>query len=214
MAKSKGKRKGKKKGKKKKKDMTWDRTMESLFEELVQQRIIKNYPKVRMDSLVSQSSFINDELRSYHTAHPMEKKLTEWFMPGDANPHPAFGDVLRTVKDVCILPMGSVEVHKQTPFQTKSCLICGPRGSGKRTLLNVICTELKATLMDLTATNISGNSTLQAFLGWQLNSSWSRISSHELYAWRKVPGKGWSQNANALDSKSWPICAASNYPDW
>ncbi len=38
----------------------------------------------------------------------------------------------------------------------KSCLLVGPEGCGKTMLLNAICTELKATLFDLTATNIVG----------------------------------------------------------
>ena len=38
----------------------------------------------------------------------------------------------------------------------KSLLLVGPNGSGKTMLLNAICTELEATLFDLTATNIVG----------------------------------------------------------
>ena len=34
--------------------------------------------------------------------------------------------------------------------------MCGPQGSGKTMLLHAICTELNATLIDLTATNIVG----------------------------------------------------------
>lgn len=153
--KSKGKGKGKK-GKKKGKDLTPDRTIESLFEELVQQNIIRQHKKIRINEMIGQSSFVNGELRSYHTTHPFEKKLEERYMPGDANPLPAFGDILRTVKDICILPFGSTEVHRMAPFVTKSVLICGPPASGKKTIVNMICTELRATLIDLTSTNIAG----------------------------------------------------------
>ena len=38
----------------------------------------------------------------------------------------------------------------------KSLLLVGPEGSGKTMLLHAICTELGATLLDLTATNIVG----------------------------------------------------------
>ncbi|CAL8129489.1 unnamed protein product [Orchesella dallaii] len=77
-------------------------------------------------------------------------------MPGDVNPHPSFGDIIRAVKDVCILPMGSIDIHRVAPFLTKSVLIVGPPGSGKKTLVNMVCTELNATLVDLTAANIVG----------------------------------------------------------
>ena len=35
-------------------------------------------------------------------------------------------------------------------------MLCGPQGTGKTMLLHAMCTELGATLFDLTATNIVG----------------------------------------------------------
>lgn len=54
-----------------------------------------------------------------------------------------------------ILPAGSQAVHEKAPH-IKSILLAGPRGTGKRSLVNAICTETGANLFDLTATNIQG----------------------------------------------------------
>jgi len=54
-----------------------------------------------------------------------------------------------------ILPLGSDTVHELVDFK-KSLLIAGPAGSGKKSLVHAICTEMKATLFDLTASNIAG----------------------------------------------------------
>ena len=51
--------------------------------------------------------------------------------------------------------LGSPYLRENAPH-TKSLLLVGPEGSGKTMLLNAICTELEATLFDLTATNIVG----------------------------------------------------------
>jgi len=51
--------------------------------------------------------------------------------------------------------LGSCFLREATPH-VKSLLIVGPQGSGKKMLLNSVCTELGATLFDLTATNIVG----------------------------------------------------------
>ena len=51
--------------------------------------------------------------------------------------------------------IGSTQLREQSPY-IKSLLLVGPHGTGKTMLLNCICTELKATLFDLTATNIVG----------------------------------------------------------
>jgi hypothetical protein len=145
--------------------MTPDRSIESLFEELLDNEIIKKYPKLRMDALVGSCSLINGEIRSFFGQNPLEANKPagatssdERPMPGDANPSPSFGDVKRAAKDICILPLGSEAVHLNSPH-TKSVLICGPEGSGKKALVTAICTELHATLFDLTAANIAGNKT-------------------------------------------------------
>ena len=100
-----------------------------------------------------------EDLRTYYTENPFpSKEYNEEhpFPSGDANPLPTFGDVVRAVTDICILPMGSETVHSLSPH-VRSVLICTPKGSGKRSLVNAICTELNATLIDLTCTNIASN---------------------------------------------------------
>ena len=52
-------------------------------------------------------------------------------------------------------PTGSQTVHETAPH-VKSIMIAGPHGTGKRMLVNAICSELGANLIDLTAENICG----------------------------------------------------------
>lgn len=76
-------------------------------------------------------------------------------MRWDSEPSPTLGDVRRAVRDCCVLPMLSAEVHQAAP-PVRSVLIAGARGSGKRALVNAVCAELGATLFDLTSDNIVG----------------------------------------------------------
>ncbi|KAF6203130.1 hypothetical protein GE061_003545 [Apolygus lucorum] len=137
-AKKKGRRGGKKGKKKKEKDLTPDRTTESLFEELVTNGIIKKYPEVSITSFVGERSYANHELR----------------VKGH-DPPPSLGDIRQVILEYCIMPLGSPQVHKNSPI-VRSVLIAGPQGSGKRLLINAICTETGATLFDLSPANIVG----------------------------------------------------------
>ncbi|KAJ8688227.1 hypothetical protein QAD02_024022 [Eretmocerus hayati] len=137
-AQKRARRSGKKNKKKKEKDLTPDRTTESLFEELLQQGIIKIYPEVRIESYRGQSSFANFELRQR-----------------DKDPLPCIGDIRQIVTEYCILPLGNVTLRELTPL-IRSVLIAGPEGSGKKMLVYAICTELGATLFDITPANIAG----------------------------------------------------------
>lgn len=53
------------------------------------------------------------------------------------------------------MPLGNEMIRELTPL-VRSILIAGPHGSGKKMLVNAICTELGAVLFDLTPSNIAG----------------------------------------------------------
>lgn len=65
------------------------------------------------------------------------------------------GDVRQLITEYCILPLGNETVREHTPL-VRSVLIVGPHGSGKRMIVNAICTEVGATLFDITPANIAG----------------------------------------------------------
>lgn len=65
------------------------------------------------------------------------------------------GDIRQLIREYCILPLGNSILRELTPL-VRSVLIAGPRGSGKKMLINAICTELGATLFDITPANIVG----------------------------------------------------------
>ncbi|XP_025270729.1 dynein regulatory complex protein 11 isoform X2 [Camponotus floridanus] len=131
-------RSGKKNKRKKEKDLTPDRTTESLFEELLMQGIIKLHREVSLDEFKGEKSFVNYDLR-------MKEK----------DPLPALGDIRQLIAEYCILPLGNQALREFTPL-VRSVLIAGPHGSGKKLLVNAICTELGATLFDITPVNIAG----------------------------------------------------------
>jgi len=64
-------------------------------------------------------------------------------------PMPSLSDVRRVITEFCILPLGSQVVHEQAPH-VKSVCINGPRGCGKKMLVDAICTETGANFFDLT----------------------------------------------------------------
>nr|XP_034178795.1 dynein regulatory complex protein 11 [Osmia lignaria] len=129
---------GKKNKKRKEKDLTPDRTTESLFEELLTQGIIKLHREISLGDFKGEKSFINHNLR--------EK---------GKDPLPTLGDIRQLITEYCILPLGNNTLRELTPL-VRSVLIAGPRYSGKKMLVNAICTELGATLFDITPANIAG----------------------------------------------------------
>ncbi|XP_072753680.1 IQ and AAA domain-containing protein 1-like isoform X1 [Anoplolepis gracilipes] len=131
-------RSGKKNKRKKEKDLTPDRTTESLFEELLTQGIIKLHHVVSLDEFKGEKSFVNYDLC-------MKEK----------DPLPALGDIRQLIAEYCILPLGNQVLREFTPL-VRSVLIAGPHGSGKKLLVNAICTELGATFFDITPANIAG----------------------------------------------------------
>ncbi|VDP60134.1 unnamed protein product [Schistosoma mattheei] len=130
-------KKGKKGRRKKEKDLTPDRTLISLFEELVLAGIIKKVEKYSMNEYSGEYSYLGTTLRQ-----------------ANVEPQPTLSDVRRLVTEYAILPLGSQNVHEKAPL-IKSLLLAGPHGTGKRTLVNIICTETGANLFDLSAENIS-----------------------------------------------------------
>ncbi|KAK2587687.1 hypothetical protein KPH14_003804 [Odynerus spinipes] len=131
-------RSGKKNKRKKEKDLTPDRTTESLFEELLTQGIIKLYRETPLVDFKGEKSFANYDL-----------------LQNDKDSLPTLGDIRQLIIEYCILPLGNSIVRELTPL-VRSVLIAGPRGSGKKMLVNAICTELGATLFDITPANIVG----------------------------------------------------------
>ncbi|XP_006618831.1 dynein regulatory complex protein 11 isoform X2 [Apis dorsata] len=128
----------KKNKKRKEKDLTPDRTTESLFEELLTQGIIKLHKEIPLNDFKGEKSFLNYNLK--------EKKIESL---------PTFGDIKQLIAEYCILPLGDNTLRELTPL-IRSVLIAGPHGSGKKMLVNAICTELGATLFDITPANIAG----------------------------------------------------------
>lgn len=73
----------------------------------------------------------------------------------DVDPKTGLGDLRQILKEFCVLPMLSDNLHQSTPH-IKSLLLSGSKGSGKDMLVHAICTELGAVLFDITPANIVG----------------------------------------------------------
>ncbi|XP_076620749.1 dynein regulatory complex protein 11 [Colletes latitarsis] len=131
-------RSGKKNKKRKEKDLTPDRTIESLMEELLTEDIIKLHREIPLSDFKGEKSFANYNLRER-----------------GKDPLPALGDIRQLIAEYCILPLGNSTLRELTPL-VRSVLIAGPHGSGKKMLVNAICTELGATLFDISPANIVG----------------------------------------------------------
>lgn len=128
----KARRSGKKSKKKKEKDLTPDRTTGSLFEELVSNGIIKKCPEKPL------ATFLGD--RAYAERSGI---------------NPTTGDIREVITEYAVLPLGSETVRNYAPC-IRSMLIAGPKSSGKRSLVQSVCTEVGAILFDLTPANIVG----------------------------------------------------------
>lgn len=128
----KARRAGKKGKKKKEKDLTPDRTTESLFEELVVNGIIVKYPEFYL------KDYLGD--RAYAARLPT---------------NPAPGDIRQVIKEYCILPQGSPIIRNYAPC-IKALLICGPKGTGKRSLAYAVATETGSVMFDLSPANLAG----------------------------------------------------------
>lgn len=150
----KGKGKGKKgKGKKgkKEKDYTPNRTIESLYEELVQNQIMIKPKQMKMKDFQGSYSYLANCLRTR-----------------DIEPSPSAHDIKNLISLYCVLPLGSQEVHEHAPHM-KSILITGPKGTGKRSLVDIVCSETGANLIDLSPANVHNKYPGKAGLNVLLN---------------------------------------------
>ncbi|XP_055935632.1 dynein regulatory complex protein 11-like [Argiope bruennichi] len=136
------KEKGKGKGKgKKEKDLTPNRSFESLVEELIKEKIIIDYPKFPLSDFIGDYNYVGS--------------IQDVESDPEKDAMPCLGDIRRIINEYCILPMGSHSIHSKGAY-VKSILIAGPPGVGKKSLIHAICSEVGATLIDLSAKNVNG----------------------------------------------------------
>ncbi|XP_076292802.1 IQ and AAA domain-containing protein 1-like [Lasioglossum baleicum] len=127
-----GKKGGKwKKGRKDKGDKF---TVEESFNELVQADIIAKYPTTALKDWIGDLSYQNyeaaREFRDY--GHRI-------------------GEIRQVVMENCVLPLSSKEIHEVAPL-VRSVSICGLPRHGKTFLVNAICSEVGALLINMTPT--------------------------------------------------------------
>nr|XP_020655908.1 IQ and AAA domain-containing protein 1-like [Pogona vitticeps] len=130
----------KKKGKKgrKEKDLTPERTIDSLYEELVLQGIVKKPQKVQLAEYSGDFCYLGTTLRQQ-----------------EIEPTPSTVDVRQNMALYAILRLGCQTVHELAPL-VKSLLLAGPAGTGKKMLVQAVCTETGANLFDLSPENLVG----------------------------------------------------------
>ncbi|KAJ6666670.1 hypothetical protein lerEdw1_020394 [Lerista edwardsae] len=131
------KKKDKKKGKKEK-DLTPERSIESLYEELVIQGILRKPQRVQLAEYSGDYCYLGTMMRQQ-----------------EIEPSPSMLDVRQNVALYAVLRLGSQTVHELAPL-VKSVLLAGPKGTGKRMLVNAVCTETGANLFDLSPDNLVG----------------------------------------------------------
>ncbi|KZC11758.1 IQ and AAA domain-containing protein 1 [Dufourea novaeangliae] len=131
--KSKGGRKKKKKGRKgKKRDLLGNATVEDIFSELVHANIIEDYPLTSLKGWVGDLSYENYEAAREFRDHRHR-----------------LGEIKQVVMENCILPLSSKEIHQIAPMVRSVC-ICGLPRHGKTFLVNAICSEVGALLINMT----------------------------------------------------------------
>ncbi|XP_076642535.1 dynein regulatory complex protein 11 [Halictus rubicundus] len=130
--KSKGKRGVK--WKKKKKDKGSQFSVEESFNELVQADIIANYPTTALKDWAGDLSYQN-----YEAAREFREYRHR------------IGEIRQVLMENCILPLSSKEIHEVAPLVRSVC-ICGLPRHGKSFLVNAICSEVGALLINMTPT--------------------------------------------------------------
>ncbi|KAM7121635.1 IQ and AAA domain-containing protein 1-like [Molossus nigricans] len=132
------KKNGKKAGKKKEKDLTPDRSVSSLFEELVIYSFLKKSMTVALKDFVGDFLYLGSTLS-------LANKL----------PMPSLFDMRQNIALYAVLRLGSSDIHSMAPL-IRSILLVGPAGTGKKMLVNAVCTETGANLFDLSPANLQG----------------------------------------------------------
>ncbi|XP_027696911.1 IQ and AAA domain-containing protein 1-like [Vombatus ursinus] len=126
------------KGKKKDKDLTPNRSVDSLYEELVEEGLIKKSEYVRLSDYIGDYLYLGSALKL-----------------GNREPMPSLFDLRQNVILYGVLRLGSAEIHTMAPH-VRSILLAGPAGTGKKMLVNAVCTETGANLFDLSPENLEG----------------------------------------------------------
>nr|XP_031829606.1 IQ and AAA domain-containing protein 1-like [Nomia melanderi] len=131
---------GKKRARRKKgkKDKSVKTTVTDSFNELVRANIIENYPATSLKDWVGDLSYQNYEAALEYR---------------DYRHH--LGEIKQAVMENCILPLSSKEIHEIAPLVRSVC-ICGLPRHGKSFLVNAICTEVGALLINMTPTVLVG----------------------------------------------------------
>ena len=75
---------------------------------------------------------------------------------------------------------GSQVVHEKAPL-VKSVVIAGPRGVGKKMLVQAVCTESGANMFDLTPANIAGKYPGKAGLNMLLHMVFKASHAHTTF---------------------------------
>ncbi|XP_074049439.1 IQ and AAA domain-containing protein 1-like isoform X2 [Macrotis lagotis] len=142
IVKAKGKAKAKtgkgKKGQGKDKDLTPNRSLDSLYEELLEEGLIKKCKNVKLSDYIGDYLYLGSALKL-----------------GNREPMPSLFDLKQNVILYGVLRLGSAEVHAMAPH-VRSILLAGPAGTGKKMLVNAVCTETGANLFDLSPENLEG----------------------------------------------------------
>ncbi|XP_033336413.2 IQ and AAA domain-containing protein 1-like [Megalopta genalis] len=124
--------KKKRKGERRKKGKQDKFTVEESFNELVQADIITNYPTTCLKDWLGDLSYQNYEAAREFRDHRHR-----------------LGEIKQVVMENCVLPLSSKEIHQIAPLVRSVC-ICGLPGHGKMFLVNAICSEIGALLINMT----------------------------------------------------------------
>lgn len=85
-------------------------------------------------------------------------------------------------------------MHEKAPH-IKSVAMCGPRGTGKRMLVNAVCTETGANLFDISPANVAGKYSGKAGTAMLIHmvfkvkpvSSLPGLIVYRLFSWCAIP---------------------------